>query len=197
MAAKSLDPKIVLKTLSPAEWRARKEERRKKQREANAFRALKMRAERLAPDLALNHTDHLPTFNIGCSGWFYWHWRATFYPQWLSTKDWFAYYSRTFPTVELNAPFYSWPTVNNVKLWLRQAGKGNFIYTVKVCELITHVKRFRRTETLVKDFGYIADLLGPHMGCFLFQLPCHQKRQRVYKTIKTGFSRKAGVNKGT
>jgi uncharacterized protein YecE (DUF72 family) len=73
--------------------------------------------------------------------------------------------------VELNAPFYSWPTVNNVKLWLRQAGKGNFIYTVKVCEVITHVKRFRRTEALIKDFGYIADLLGPRMGCFLFQLP--------------------------
>ncbi len=24
---------------------------------------------------------------------------------------------------------------------------------------------------LIKDFGYIADLLGPQMGCFLFQLP--------------------------
>ena len=38
-------------------------------------------------------------------------------------------------------------------------------------ELITHVKRFSRTQTLVKDFGYIADLLGARMGCFLFQLP--------------------------
>ena len=27
------------------------------------------------------------------------------------------------------------------------------------------------TKTLVRDFGYIADMLGPHMGCFLFQLP--------------------------
>jgi uncharacterized protein YecE (DUF72 family) len=26
-------------------------------------------------------------------------------------------------------------------------------------------------QTLVKDFGYIADLLGGRMGCFLFQLP--------------------------
>jgi uncharacterized protein YecE (DUF72 family) len=28
-----------------------------------------------------------------------------------------------------------------------------------------------RTESLVKDFGLIADLLGSHFGCFLFQLP--------------------------
>ena len=41
------------------------------------------------------------------------------------------------------------------------------IYTVKGCELITHVKRFSRTETLVKDFSYIADLLGVQRGCFL------------------------------
>jgi uncharacterized protein YecE (DUF72 family) len=37
--------------------------------------------------------------------------------------------------------------------------------------MITHVKRFRRTKTLVEDFGFIADLLGERMGCFLYQLP--------------------------
>ena len=45
------------------------------------------------------------------------------------------------------------------------------IYTVKASELITHIKKFEGTETLIRDFGYIADLLGPLMGCFLFQLP--------------------------
>lgn len=38
--------------------------------------------------------------------------------------------------------FYSWPTINTVKSWLKQASSDCFIYTVKVCELITHVKRF-------------------------------------------------------
>jgi uncharacterized protein YecE (DUF72 family) len=61
--------------------------------------------------------------------------------------------------------------VANVKAWKRQAGKRDFIYTVKVCELITHVKKFKGTKTLVKDFGLIADILGDRMGCFLFQLP--------------------------
>ena len=45
------------------------------------------------------------------------------------------------------------------------------MYTIKVCELITHVKKFEGTKTLVKDFGMIADILGDRMGCFLFQLP--------------------------
>jgi uncharacterized protein YecE (DUF72 family) len=76
-----------------------------------------------------------------------------------------------FRTVELNAPFYSWPTVATINSWIRQLGRKKFIYTVKVCELITHVKRFRGTHELVEDFGYIADLLGAHFGCFLFQLP--------------------------
>jgi uncharacterized protein YecE (DUF72 family) len=61
--------------------------------------------------------------------------------------------------------------VANVKAWSRQAGKRRFVYTVKVCELITHIKRFRGTKTLIKDFGMIADILGDRMGCFLFQLP--------------------------
>ena len=46
-----------------------------------------------------------------------------------------------------------------------------FVYTIKASGLITHVKRFTGTRTLVRDFGHIADMLGPHMGCFLFQLP--------------------------
>lgn len=76
-----------------------------------------------------------------------------------------------FDTVEINASFYSWPTVAGVQAWKRQTGTMKFVYTVKVCELITHVKRFKGTKTLVQDFGIIADILGEQMGCFLFQLP--------------------------
>jgi len=68
-------------------------------------------------------------------------------------------------------PFYSWPTVAAVRVWLRQIGRRKFVYTVKATELITHVKRFAGTKTLIRDFGHIADLLGRRMGCFLFQLP--------------------------
>ena len=133
-----------------------------------------MHEARLAQVDALPQPDANPSqsIHIGCSGWFYWHWRGTFYPEAIPRSDWFRYYSQQFDTVELNAPFYSWPTVATVKTWLRQAEHSDdFVYTVKVSELITHVKRFSRTKELVLDFGYIADLLGSRFGCFLFQLP--------------------------
>jgi uncharacterized protein YecE (DUF72 family) len=166
---------------SPEERRALKHKRREKQRQANTGRALKMRAARLAAEpLPKAPAKDPPYLNVGCSGWFYWHWRGAFYPVDIPTKGWFAQYARNFSTVELNAPFYSWPTVNTVKEWLKQAGTGDFVYTVKVCEMITHVKRFSGTKILVKDFGFIADLLGPRMGCFLFQLP----RSYVYSAAR-------------
>lgn len=163
--------------LSPEERRARREAKRAKQREENVGRAAKMHLARLAweaeakPAKAAPRLSPISRFNVGCSGWFYWHWRGGFYPAELPTNRWFEHYADHFNTVELNAPFYSWPTTAAVKTWARQATGRKFVFTVKVSELITHVKRFSRTGTLVRDFGHIADLLGPRMGCFLFQLP--------------------------
>ena len=73
-------------------------------------------------------------------------------------------------TVEINASFYSWPTVASVQARRRQPADRNFVYTVKVCELITHVKRFKGTKTLIRDFGLIADILGTGWAasCFSF-----------------------------
>src|SRR5688572_26505416 len=108
---------------------------------------------------------------VGCSGWYYWHWGGAFYPPGLPRNRWFAHYASRFNTVELNAPFYSWPTLATVNTWIRQIGQRKFTYTIKANELITHTRRFARTDALVRDFGLIADLLGEHFGCFLFQLP--------------------------
>jgi uncharacterized protein YecE (DUF72 family) len=159
--------------LTREERRARRALRREKQREGNILRARKMHEARLAanPSDFSASSDSVPLFNVGCSGWFYWDWKGKFYPDDLATRDWFSHYARNFATVELNAPFYSWPTIATVQTWQRQAREQRFIYTVKVCELITHIKRFKGTKGLIADFGFIADMLGPTMGCFLFQLP--------------------------
>ena len=158
------------------EWRRRREERRQRQRAANVGRAAEMhraRLERLPSPTkrVASIGDPAPQYQIGCSGWFYWKWRSLFYPKALPTKEWFSYYAKHFRTVEINASFYSWPTEASVKAWLKATGKRRFVYTVKVCELITHVKRFKGTKELVRDFGVVADILGAKMGCFLFQLP--------------------------
>jgi uncharacterized protein YecE (DUF72 family) len=161
--------------LTREEWRAKREARRAKQRVENVGRAAKMHVARVVWEkgqpAVKAASAAVSTVNVGCSGWFYWHWRGLFYPEDLPTSRWFSQYSQRFKTVELNAPFYSWPTSAAVLAWVRQVARKKFIYTVKVSELITHVKRFTGTKTLVRDFGHIADLLGPRMGCFLFQLP--------------------------
>jgi len=108
---------------------------------------------------------------VGCSGWFYSHWRGIFYPPHeVTTKNWFAYYANVFRTVELNAPFYRWPKPATVRRWKREAPVG-FIYTVKVNQLITHERRMVRTKKLVQSYYEIAPILAEKMGCFLFQFP--------------------------
>ena len=182
---------VAARTLTREERRARREERRARQRLRNVDRAAAMHAARLAWQrarggvAAAGPTPSLPSVLVGCSGWFYWHWRGGFYPADLRTEEWFAHYAARFDTVELNAPFYSWPTPAVVATWLRQAGRRRFVYTVKVSEMVTHVKRFVGTKTLVRDFGHIADLLGPRMGCFLFQLPpsFHYTRARLDRIL--------------
>lgn len=109
--------------------------------------------------------------HVGCSGWFYSHWRGLFYPRdEPTTKLWFGYYANVFQTVELNAPFYRWPKPATVRRWKRDAPPG-FRYSVKVNQTITHERRLRRTGELVASYYEIADVLGEQMGCFLFQFP--------------------------
>lgn len=108
--------------------------------------------------------------HVGCSGWFYWHWRGIFYPDTKRTDTWFKHYVAKFDTVELNAPFYSWPKDSTVRAWRRNA-PDHFRYSVKVNRLITHEKRLRHTKSLVKKFCQIKTILGDKLGCFLFQFP--------------------------
>lgn len=146
--------KVVTETmLSTIEERLSKQAaRREKQRQDNVGRAAKMHAARIEAEKSVAASTEADESQdgqvyIGCSGWFYWHWRGVFYPAELPTSGWFKHYAGRFKTVELNAPFYSWPTIATVNSWTRQAGRRDFVYTVKVCELITHVKLLRHQAT--------------------------------------------------
>lgn len=170
MPRASSAPKTI--DLTPEQRRERRRLRREKQRGDNVKRAAKMHVARLR--IEKEDEKEVPRLKksvfVGCSGWRYWKWRDSFYAG-IPQPDWFEHYSAAFDTVEINASFYSWPTVANVQAWRRQPGGKKFVYTIKVCELITHVKKFKGTKTLIRDFGLIADILGERMGCFLFQLP--------------------------
>src|SRR4051812_21989105 len=111
------------KLLTPEQLRARRLERRELQRGANVKRAAKMHAVRLkmARDAAKPPPRLRKTVYVGCSGWRYWKWRDSFYSG-VPQPDWFEHYAKSFDTVEINASFYSWPTVANVQSWRRQPG---------------------------------------------------------------------------
>ena len=109
-------------------------------------------------------------YHIGCSGWFYWHWKGVFYPASLPQRTWFTHYTQHFRTVELNSPFYRFPKQSTAQNWYRQAPKG-FVYTLKVNRMITHIKKFKGTDELIQTFYKLGDALKEKMGCFLFQLP--------------------------
>ena len=85
-------------SLSREEWLARRQARRERQREQNIVRAAQMHEARIAykssgkPAALVNLSDH----HVGCSGWFYWHWRGQFYPAGSKTSDWFTYYAKRF-----------------------------------------------------------------------------------------------------
>jgi uncharacterized protein YecE (DUF72 family) len=163
---------IQKEKLTLEEWRERRRLRREKQRESNILRAAKMHKARLKmeADGVKPPSELKASVFVGCSGWRYWKWRDTFY-EGVPQPGWFGHYAGVFDTVEINASFYSWPTVAGVQAWRRQPDGKDIVHTVKVCELITHIKKFKGTKTLIRDFGMIADILGEQMGCFLFQLP--------------------------
>jgi uncharacterized protein YecE (DUF72 family) len=108
---------------------------------------------------------------IGCSGFYYKHWRERFYPSGLPQREWFEYYCRYFNTVELNVTFYRFPKPEALKGWFLRSPR-NFRFTVKAPRLITHFKKFNNARRETQDFySAVAIGLEEKLGTVLFQLP--------------------------
>ncbi len=107
---------------------------------------------------------------LGCSGWYYDAWANLFYPEELNKANWLEYYAKHFNTVEVNSTFYHFPNKKMLKSWFRKT-PGEFIFTLKANQIITHKKKFKGTERLVKSFYQLASLLENKLGCIMFQLP--------------------------
>lgn len=110
-------------------------------------------------------------FFIGCSGFYYKHWKGKFYPADLPEKRWFEYYCMNFNTLELNVTFYRFPELSTLQKWYRNS-PSDFRFSVKAPRTITHYKKFHDTETLVRDFYQVVhEGLKEKLGCVLFQMP--------------------------
>jgi len=107
---------------------------------------------------------------IGTSGWVYRHWQGLFYPANLPQKQWFAYYARSFDTVEINSTFYHLHNASVFEHWRQQAPDG-FLYSIKASRIITHNQRLEGCQDTLETFLSRASLLGETLGPVLFQLP--------------------------
>ena len=109
-------------------------------------------------------------WNIGCSGFYYRHWKGSFYPEDIPMRKWFEYYCEHFKTVELNTTFYHFPKPGVLDSWYKRSPE-DFKFTVKAPQLISHYKKFVGCRQLAKDFYSSAQKgLKEKLGCVLFQL---------------------------
>jgi uncharacterized protein YecE (DUF72 family) len=81
-----------------------------------------------------------------------------------------AYYVQHFDTVELNNTFYKLPAKTSLSAW-RDSTPRHFHFTVKGSRFLTHMKKLNNAEEGLKRFFDAVDVLGPKLGCILFQLP--------------------------
>lgn len=108
---------------------------------------------------------------IGCSGFHYKEWKGSFYPDTLSQREWFNYYTKQFNSLELNVTFYRFPQLTTLKGWFEKS-PAQFLFSVKAPRLITHYKEFNGTGKLLEDFyTTILEGLREKLGAVLFQLP--------------------------
>jgi uncharacterized protein YecE (DUF72 family) len=110
-------------------------------------------------------------WHIGCSGFYYKHWKEIFYPKGVPQRLWFEYYSRYFNTLELNVTFYRFPDLSVFEGWYKRSAP-DFSFSVKAPRLITHYKKLNDCEPLLDHFYKTVDEgLREKTGCVLFQFP--------------------------
>jgi uncharacterized protein YecE (DUF72 family) len=109
-------------------------------------------------------------YRVGCSGWQYRHWGGDFYPLGLPQPQWLEYYSRHFDTVEINNSFYSLPDESLFAQW-RERVPGLFLFAVKACLFLTHMKQLKDPDGPVERLFSRARELRTKLGPVLYQLP--------------------------
>ena len=113
---------------------------------------------------------------VGTSGWAYPSWKPEFYPEKLAQKNFLQYYSTQLNTVEVNFTFRQLVKDTTIQKWIAETPAG-FRFGVKAHQVITHIKRLKKTEDFVPRFLSTVQPLAQagKMGPVLFQLPPNLK----------------------
>ncbi|MGA8151142.1 MAG: DUF72 domain-containing protein [Terriglobales bacterium] len=112
----------------------------------------------------------------GTSGWAYPSWKPDFYPAKLAQAKFLGYYSTQLNAVEVNFTFRQLLKETTAQKWIAETPAG-FRMSVKAHQVITHIKRLKKTEDFIPRFlGTIEPLArAEKLGPLLIQLPPNLK----------------------
>jgi uncharacterized protein YecE (DUF72 family) len=118
----------------------------------------------------------MPQLYAGTSGWAYPSWKPDFYPAKLPQKNFLSHYATQLNTVEVNFTFRQLVKETTVQKWIAETPAG-FRFGVKAHQVITHIKRLKKTEDFVPRFLSTIEPLAraEKLGPVLFQLPPNLK----------------------
>jgi uncharacterized protein YecE (DUF72 family) len=116
--------------------------------------------------------------HLGTIGWSYSFWKGSFYPNKAASKDFLAYYSSKFNTVEVDNTFYRIPNQQAVANW-REQTPDDFRFSLKFPEAITHVKMLKDCQRETSLFLERAALLKEKLGPLLLQFPSSFRVERL------------------
>lgn len=112
---------------------------------------------------------------VGTSGWTYNSWNGPLYPPEVKGTERLGYYAEQFPTVEYNGSYYHWPKDTTMEGYHRRLPAG-FKMAVKASRFLTHYRRLADPTQWCERIIKTMDLLGPHAGPLLVQLPSDLER---------------------
>jgi uncharacterized protein YecE (DUF72 family) len=112
----------------------------------------------------------------GTSGWAYPSWKPDFYPAKLAQAKFLPYYARRLNTVEVNFTFRQLLKETTVQKWIAGTPE-QFRFGIKAHQVITHIKRLKKTEEFIPRFLSTLEPLAHagKLGPLLFQLPPNMK----------------------
>ena len=112
----------------------------------------------------------------GTSGWAYPSWKPDFYPAKLAQAKFLPYYATQLNAVEVNFTFRQLLKETTAQKWIAETPPG-FQLSVKAHQVITHIKRLKKTEDFVPRFLSTVQPIAQagKLGPVLFQLPPNMK----------------------
>ena len=106
---------------------------------------------------------------IGTQGWNYTAWVGPLYPPRTRASEFLPAYARAFRAVEVDSTFYAIPDARVVRAWAERT-PPEFTFALKMPKEVTHERRLRDADDVVRDFLGRARQLGAKLGPVLLQM---------------------------